>query len=67
MNHEQRGALERVRDACAVLSSFMLLADTDIRAPVRGDTYRQLTDELLDAVDAAEAAGIPEAVIFDNM
>ncbi|CAG7634831.1 hypothetical protein SIM91_43405 [Rhodococcus opacus] len=67
MNHHQHDALERVRDAHAVLRSFMHLADTDIPTPVREDTYGQLTDELLDAVGAAHAAGIPEAVIFDNM
>ncbi|MCQ4119706.1 hypothetical protein [Rhodococcus tibetensis] len=67
MTAEQRGALERVRDAHAVLRSFMYLTDPNIPTPVRVDTYRQLTDELMEAVGAAQTAGVPEAVIFDNM
>lgn len=67
MTDEQRVALERVRDAHAVLRSFLSLPHTDIPGPIYHDTYRQLTDELLEAVGDAQTAGVPEAVIFDNM
>ncbi|PQP18978.1 hypothetical protein [Rhodococcus opacus] len=59
--------LERVRDACVVLHSFLRTARSGIAVSAREGTYRQLTDELRDAVDAAQAAGVPEAVIFDTM
>ncbi|MFD7011978.1 MULTISPECIES: hypothetical protein [Rhodococcus] len=59
--------LGRVRDACAVLHSFLRTAHPGIPVAAREGTYRQLTDELRDAVDAAQAAGVPEDVIFDTM
>ncbi|TQC46659.1 hypothetical protein EEB14_24945 [Rhodococcus sp. WS4] len=67
MNDDQRGALEQVRDTYDVLRSFMHTTRTDIPASVWHATYRQLTGELLDAVSAAQRAGIPEPVIFENM
>ncbi|MFC0447391.1 hypothetical protein [Rhodococcus jostii] len=68
MNQDQRRALEQVRDTCAMLHSFM---NTDLRdrprERVRSATFQQLTDDLLDAVTAAESAGVPEHLIFDSM
>ncbi|MBC2638136.1 MULTISPECIES: hypothetical protein [unclassified Rhodococcus (in: high G+C Gram-positive bacteria)] len=73
MNQNQRRALEQVRDTCAMLHSFM---DTDVMDTDAGDqplqrvlsaTFQQLTDDLLDAVTAAESAGVPEHLIFDSM
>jgi hypothetical protein len=64
---EQRRALERVRDSCAVLGSFLHARTTDVPRAVRRVTYRQLTGDLMDAVAAAHSAGVPEPVIFDNM
>nr|WP_271209154.1 hypothetical protein [Rhodococcus wratislaviensis]GLK33617.1 hypothetical protein GCM10017611_04590 [Rhodococcus wratislaviensis] len=69
MNAEQRRALEQVRDACAVLHSFMGTTDSTRRVPVMVwyGTYQQLTSELMDAVVGAQLAGVPEHVIFDSM
>ncbi|MFZ2174729.1 MAG: hypothetical protein WAW17_11975 [Rhodococcus sp. (in: high G+C Gram-positive bacteria)] len=68
MNDDQRRALERVHDACAMLHSFLTTHPSD-RPPerVRSVTFAQLTDDLLDAVTAAETAGVPEHRIFDSM
>ncbi|MGW4341051.1 hypothetical protein ACWEK5_51235 [Rhodococcus koreensis] len=68
MNQDQRRALERVRDTCAVLHCFMNTDPGDPpRERVRSATFRQLADDLLDAVTAAETAGVPEYLIFDSM
>ncbi|CAG7633497.1 hypothetical protein SIM91_44075 [Rhodococcus opacus] len=68
MNDDQRRALERVRDTCTMLHSFLTTHPSD-RPPerVRSDTFAQLTDDLFDAVTAAQTAGIPEHRIFDSM
>lgn len=68
MNDEQRRALERVRDTCALLDSFLTTHPSD-RPPerVRSATFEQLTDDLLDAVTTAQSAGVPEHRIFDSM
>ncbi|MDV6248024.1 hypothetical protein R1X32_09025 (plasmid) [Rhodococcus opacus] len=65
MTTEQRGALEHVRDTYAVLRTFMRADNTGVPARVWGDTYRQLTGDLMNAVGAARIAGVPEHVIFD--
>ncbi|TQC43014.1 hypothetical protein EEB14_45460 [Rhodococcus sp. WS4] len=68
MNQDQRRALEQVRDTCAMLHSFMNTDPGDPpRERVRSATFQQLTDDLLDAVTAAESAGVPEHLIFDSM
>ncbi|UZG59620.1 hypothetical protein [Rhodococcus opacus] len=66
MNADQHGALERVRDACAVLRTFMHAQHTGVSALVWYDTYRQLTGDLMDAVLGARTAGIPEHIIYDS-
>ncbi|RZL77411.1 MAG: hypothetical protein EOP32_25045 [Rhodococcus sp. (in: high G+C Gram-positive bacteria)] len=68
MNQDERRALERVRDTCALLHGFMNTDPGDPpRERVRTATFQQLTDDLLDAVTAAETAGVPERLIFDGM
>ena len=51
-----------------MLHSFLTTHPSD-RPPelVRSATFEQLTDDLLDAVTAAQNAGIPEQRIFDSM
>ncbi|MDH6287230.1 hypothetical protein [Rhodococcus opacus] len=68
MNDDQRRALEHLRDTCVMLHSFLTTHPSD-RPPerVRSATFEQLTDDLLDAVTAAQNAGVPEQRIFDSM
>ena len=69
MNDDQRRSLEQVRDTCAMLDSFLTTHPSDRPPPesVRSATFEQLTDDLLDAVTAAQNAGVPEHRIFDSM
>ncbi|RZK95340.1 MAG: hypothetical protein EOP30_04510 [Rhodococcus sp. (in: high G+C Gram-positive bacteria)] len=67
MTDDQQQALERVRDTCAVLRSFLHTTRTGVPAPVWHATYGQLTGDLQDAAEAAHRAGIPHGVIFANM
>jgi hypothetical protein len=67
MEEDQRRALERVRDACAVLRCFMHTRATGVPVQVRYATYRQLTGDLMQAVSTVRCLGVPERLIFDNM
>ncbi|MFC9769455.1 hypothetical protein [Rhodococcus jostii] len=68
MNEEQRRALERVRDTCALLHTFLSIHPGDPPPErVRSATFAQLTDDLMDAVAAAQTVGVPEGRIFDSM
>ena len=68
MNEEQSRALEQVRDTYAVLHSFFdTTPNSPLPEPIRLATFRQLTDELMDAVSSAKLAGVPEHIIFESM
>lgn len=67
MNAEQQGAFEQLRDTYAVLRTFMSTDNTGVPATIWYDTYRQLTGDLVDAVDGARRAGIPAHIIVDTM